>query len=344
MGDADPVFLTGATGFIGSHVLDALLDAGYPVRALVRGEPGRLGSRPGVTPVSGDLARPGALTRELDGCRYLVHVAAHYSFAPRDAEVIRRVNVAGTTGLMEAARIAGVERAVVTSSSGVVGPARNGRPATEEDFAPPHRSAGAGLGYHDSKVEEEWAVWAARVPAVEVLPTAPVGPRDAAPTPTGQMVLDALHGRMVVSVRGGMNLVPVEDVAQGHVLALERGRLGERYLLGGEDWDLHRIFSYLAALGGHRAPRFQVPHRLVMAEARIDDARSRVMGSVPRVPLEGARMSGQDWYAGSERAQRELGWRAGPVEAALRRAAAWYQGRASTDGRRGRSAPAGPRW
>jgi len=160
MGDGRaPVFLTGATGFIGSHVLDALLDAGYPVRALVRGEPGRLGSRPGVTPVSGDLARPGALTRELDGCRYLVHVAAHYSFAPRDAEVIRRVNVAGTTGLLEAARIAGVERAVVTSSSGVVGPARNGRPATEEDFAPPHRSAGAGLGYHDSKVEEEWAVW-----------------------------------------------------------------------------------------------------------------------------------------------------------------------------------------
>lgn len=327
-----PVFLTGATGFVGGHVLDALLDAGYPVRALVRGDPGRLPPRPGLTPVAGDLRRPGALTASLDGCRYLMHVAARYSFAPRDVPLIRTVNVLGTAGLLEAARLAGVERAVVTSSSAVIGPAREGRPATEEDSAPPHRSSPSGLRYHDSKVEQEWAVLASRLPALEVLPTAPVGPGDAVPTPTGRMVLDALTGRMLATARGGMNLVPVEDVARGHVLALERGRPGERYLLAGEDWELHRIFSFLAALGGHRPPRVRVPQRLIVLLGRMDDARSGLVGAVPRVPLEGARMSGQHWYADSRRARLELGWRAGPVEDALRRAAAWYQPRVSTVG------------
>lgn len=325
MGGPDPVFLTGATGFVGAHVLDALLATGYPVRALVRGDPARLKARPGLTAVAGDLLRPGELTAALDGCRHLVHVAAHYSFAPRDADLMRRVNVLGTAGLLEAARLAGVERAVVTSSSGVVGPARDGRPATEADSAPPHPMKGGGLSYHDSKVEQEWAAWAARLPVVEVLPTAPVGPGDRAPTPTGRMVRDALTGRMPATVRGGgLNLVPVEDVARGHVLALERGRPGERYLLAGEDWDLDRIFAFLATLGGHAAPRVQLPHRLVVALARLDDARCRVTGGVPRIPLHGARMSGQRWFASSARAGRELDWYPGPVEAALRRAAAWF--------------------
>jgi dihydroflavonol-4-reductase len=278
-----------------------------------------------LTPVVGDLQRPGALTGELDGCRYLVHVAAHYSFAPRDAELIRRVNVVGTAGLLEAARVAGVERAVVTSSSAVVGPVRDGRPATEDDSAPPHRSSGTALGYHDSKVEQEWAVQASRLPAVEVLPTAPVGPGDAAPTPTGRMVRDVLTGRMPAPVRGGLHLVPVEDVARGHVLALQHGRPGERYLLAGEDWDLDRIFAFLAGLGGHPPPRLHLPHRLVLVLALVDDARSRLLGTVPRIPLDGARMSGQLWYASSDRAEQELGWRPGSVEAALRRAAAWFQ-------------------
>lgn len=307
-------------------MLGALLEAGHPVRALVRGAPERLAPRAGLTAVSGDLLRPGALTAALDGCRYLVHVAAHYSFAPRDADRIRRVNVLGTAGLLEAAHLAGVERAVVTSSSAVVGPARDGRPATEEDLAPAHRAArpGLGLGYHDSKVEQEWEVIASRLPAVLLLPTAPVGPGDAVPTPTGRMVRDALRGRMPATVRGGMNLVPVEDVARAHVLALGQGRTGERYLLAGEDWDLDRIFAFLARLGGYAPPRLHLPHRLVVGLALLDDARSRLLGAVPRVPLDGARMSGQRWYASGERARRELGWEAGSVETALRRAAAWF--------------------
>ncbi|MGH7921355.1 MAG: NAD-dependent epimerase/dehydratase family protein, partial [Candidatus Dormibacteraceae bacterium] len=306
-------------------VRDALLTAGYPVRALVRGDPGRLPRRPGLTPLAGDLLRPGELAWAIEGCRHLVHVAAQYSFAPRDAASMERVNVLGTAGLLEAARLAGVERAVLTSSSAVVGPARGGRPASEEDSAPERARGRGGLGYHESKIEQERAAFAARLPVVEVLPTAPVGPRDGIPTPTGQMLLDVLTGRMPASVQGGMNLVPVEDVARGHLLALERGRSGERYLLGGEDWELDRLFAVVARLAGRRAPRLHLPHRLVLALAQLDDLRCRVGGAVPRIPLEGARMSGEHMYASSERAARELGWRAGSVEAALERAAAWFR-------------------
>lgn len=318
--DRAPVFLTGATGFVGGHVLNALLDAGYPVRALVRGMPERWPD--GVTPVVGDLLQPGDLARSMDGCRYVVHVAALYSFAPRDRPTIRKVNVDGCASLLEAARVAGVEKAVVTSSSAAVGPARGGRPATELD----HPRAGHGVGgYHDSKVEQEVAALAARVPVVLVLPTAPVGPGDAKPTPTGGIVLDFLNGRMPATVRGGMNLVPVEDVARGHVLALEKGWPGERYLLGGENLTLDDVFARLADVSDRRAPRLHLPHRLVLALAAVDELRCLVTGGTPRVPLEGARMSCEYMYADSGKAARDLGWWPGPVPDALARAADWYR-------------------
>ncbi|HEX5506808.1 MAG TPA: NAD-dependent epimerase/dehydratase family protein [Thermomicrobiales bacterium] len=318
----DTVFLTGGTGFIGGHVLRALLAAGYRVRALVRGEGDRLPALDGCVPVHGDLERPGPLARELAGCRYLVHVASLYSFAPRDRARAWTTNVAGCRGLLEAARVAGVERAVVTSSSSTVGPAVGGRPATEDD----HVAHLDGLSaYHASKVAEEREALAARVPVVLVLPTAPVGPGDWKPTPTGRMVLDFLRGRMFASVAGGLNLVAVEDVARAHVLALERGRVGERYLVGGENLTFAQIWGLLAGLTGRPAPRMQIPHTLALSLAWADEARCRALGSQPAIPLEGARMARHYMYVGDEKARRELAHRPAPVGDALGRAVDWYR-------------------
>lgn len=315
------MFLTGATGFVGSYVLDALVQAGYPVRLLLRGMPERWPEVAGVTPVVGDLLHPGELVASLRGCRYLMHVAALYSFRPRERELVWRTNVEGCAGLLEAARIAGVEKAVVTSSSAAVGPARNGRPATESDWLVGlHRH-----DYHGSKAEQELVALSARVPVVLVLPTAPVGPGDRRPTPTGDIVLDFMRGQVGVTIRGGMNLVPVEDVARGHVLALERGWPGERYLLGGENLSFDEIFGLLARLSGRRAPRRHLPHGALMALAYADELRCRTLGGRPRVPLEGARMAGELMYADSSRAAQELGWWAGPVASALERAMRWYR-------------------
>ena len=316
----DQVFLTGATGFIGSHVLSALLESGYRVRALVRSSPEGLERYSECTPVVGDLEQPGALVPDLRGCRYLVHVAAVYSFTPRDRARLRKVNVLGTAGILEAARIAGVEKAVVTSSSATVGPAPPGRLTTEDDNAADDSS-----GYHHSKVEQERAALAARMPALLVLPTAPVGPNDSRPTPTGQMIVDFMRGRIFATLKGGLNLVPVEDVARGHVLALERGRPRERYLLGGENLSLSRIFETLAAITRRPPPQRHLPYGIALAAGWADELRCRALGSRPLVPIEGVRMAQQNMWCSSQKAADELGWSAGPVTPALERAIRWYQ-------------------
>ncbi len=321
-GTVDEVFLTGATGFIGSHVLRALLGSGYRVRALVRGSPDRLPALEGCTPVPGDLDRPGALARRMEGCRYLVHVAALYSFAPSERRRVWATNVAGCRGVLEAAWIAGIERAVVTSSSSAVGPARDGGLATEEDRV---EVEGGISAYHGSKVEEERVALAARVPVVLVLPTAPVGPGDRRPTPTGRMVLDFARGRIPAYVEGGMNLVAVEDVARAHVLALERGRPRERYIVGGEDLSFEQIWRTLAELTGRSAPWLRIPHGLAVSLAWADELRCRLTGAQPAIPLEGARMARHLMYASSEKARRELGYEPSPVRDALARAVEWYR-------------------
>jgi dihydroflavonol-4-reductase len=317
----DEVFLTGATGFIGGHVVDALLEEGYAVRALVRG-PGRLPSRAGLSQVSGDVTRAGELVAAMRGCRLLIHCAGAYSFAPGDRARMRATNVAGTAGILEAARLAGVERAVVTSSSATVGPARGGRPATEDDHADAHGDS----AYHDSKIAAERAALAARLPAVLVLPTAPVGPRDWKPTPTGAALLTFLRGRVVASVNGGINLVDVRDVARAHVAALERGEPRRRYLVGGENLSFDELWSRLGAISGRRAPRRRMPHALALAAAIADEARCRVIrGAQPVVPLEGVRMARHHMYVASRRAADELGVTAGGVDPALDAAVRWYR-------------------
>ncbi len=273
--------------------------------------------------VEGDVRRAGELVRAMDGCRYLIHCAALYSFAPRDRAVLRAVNVGGTASMLEAARIAGIERAVVTSSSATVGPARNGKPATEADMAPPAH----GSAYHLSKLEQERAAIAARVPVVLLLPTAPVGPGDWKPTPTGRLVLDFARGRMMARPSaGGLNLVAVEDIARAHVAALERGGASERYLAGGENLSFDEVWDMLAEVTGRPAPRWRVPHGVALSAAYVDEMRCRLQPrAVPAVPLEGVRMSRERMYVDSAKAARELGYRAGSVRDALARAVAWYR-------------------
>jgi dihydroflavonol-4-reductase len=306
------VFLTGGSGFIGSHVARALRQAEYRIRALVRTDSGTqrirqaLGGEDGWRPVIGDLLHPGELVGPMRGCRWLVHVAALYSFTPQQRPLIRRTNVSGTAGLMEAARIAGIEKVVMTSSS-----------ATTE--------AGLSGTYHTSKAEQERVALAAQIPVVFVLPTAPVGPGDWKPTPTGKMIVDFLKGRIFGSVNGGMNVVNVEDVARAHVLALQRGRPGERYTIGGENLTFEQLWARLAAISRRRAPGLRVPHALAIGMAAVDELRSRLLGQPQLVPLEGARLARRFMYADPFPAQRELGYEPGSVDEGLRQAVAWYR-------------------
>lgn len=318
----DLVFLTGATGFVGGHILEALLRNGYPVRALARREGTSLTPTDGCSVVHGDVRAPGELVAAMRGCRYLVHAAAMYSFTPRDRAEVRDVNVRGTRGILEAARIAGVERAVVTSSSAAVGPAPPGGVATEARWADASHATSA---YHSSKVLQERTALRANLPVVTVLPTAPIGPRDRRPTPTGRMVLDVVAGRMWGTLGGGMNVVDVADVAAAHVLALERGTPGERYLAGGANLTLAQVFALIARAAGAAAPRLRVPDAVALSVAALDEARCRVTGAEPRVPLEGARMGRLRMHVSSDKAQRELGYRASPVAPAVERAVAWYR-------------------
>jgi dihydroflavonol-4-reductase len=303
MARGDRVFLTGATGFVGPHVLRELTGAGYAVRALARSR-----QQDNTTEwVEGDLLNVGGFARSLRGCRHLIHCAALYSFAPRDRAEIRHVNVEGTASLMLAAHLAGVERAVLTSSSATIDHAHG--------------------AYHRSKLEQERAAFASRVPVIALLPTAPVGPGDRKPTPTGKLVLDFARGKIVAKAPGdgGMNLVAVEDVARAHVAALERGRIGERYLIGGENLSMDEIWQMLSEITGRPMPARRAPYGLALAAGHLDDLRCRLTGATPAVPLEGVRMSRARMYADSSKAERDLGYAASPVRAALERAVAWYR-------------------
>lgn len=323
--EGDEVFLTGATGFIGRHVLDALLAAGYRVRALVRPTSRALPPLAGLEQTPGDLLRPGDLAHHMAGCRYLVHVAALYAFAPHQRRDIWATNVRGCAAVLEAARIAGVERAVVTSSSATVGPARGARPADEGDWAP--EEADGVSAYHHSKIEQERVALAARVPTVLVLPTAPIGPGDWKPTPTGKMVVDFMRGRMFASLGGGLNVAPVEDVARAHVLALRLGQPRARYLVGGENLSLAELWRRLAMICGRKAPTHRVPYALALTLGWADELRCRITPGVatPVAPLEGVRMARHNMFVRCERAKTELGYTPTPVTDALERAVRWYR-------------------
>lgn len=317
--------VTGATGFVGSHVVRHLVEQGSPVRALVRPSSNRslLDGLP-VEFIAGDLRDPESLDRACRGAGSVFHVAADYRLWAADPNEIYQSNVVGTRNLIEAARRAGVERFVYTSTVATLAVPRPGPLPNEETEARLEEMIGH---YKRSKyLAEQEAMRAAEsgFPIVIVNPTTPVGPGDAKPTPTGRIIVDFLRGRMPAYVDTGLNWVAVEDVAAGHLLAAKRGQVGHRYILGHRNMTLKEILDALAAITGRRAPRVRLPHAVAYMAGLADTIVSRVRGREPQIPLDGVRMSRHRMFVDSSRAMRELGFVPGPVEAALERAVRWY--------------------
>ncbi len=319
-------FVTGGTGFVGAHVVRALLRRGRTVRCLVRSSSrlSNLEELP-IEVVAGDVTDPASLSRAMAGARTVFHCAADYRLAARDPREIYAANVQGTENVLAAASEVGAERVVYTSSVGALGLTRDGRPGNEETPVDPRTLIGH---YKKSKhraerVAEEWA--AKGLPVVIVNPSTPVGEMDIKPTPTGQMIVDFVNGRMPAYVETGLNLVDVRDVAEGHALAAEKGRVGEKYILGNRDMTLKEIFDALSRLTGIPSPGVRLPHWVPLAAAAVDTVASRLTGRPPRVPLEGARMARHTMYFDAGKAVRELGLPQTPVEEALGRAVAWFR-------------------
>jgi len=319
------VFLTGATGFVGANLARLLLAEGYQVRALVRPSSSRAVLRDlDLEFVEGDLLAPD-LAALMQGCAVLFHVAAHYSLWQRDRQLLEQSNVLGTRNILAAARAAGVERTVYTSSVAAIGVRPGGRAADESYQSPPERLIGA---YKQSKY---WAEQEARQAAaagqdvVIVNPSTPIGPWDSKPTPTGETILRFLRGQMPAYVNTGLNFIDVRDVARGHLLALEKGRSGERYILGHQNWTLAEFLGHLGAIAGRPAPQRQVPLWLPLAIAWVDERWLAPLGKTPSVPLDGVRMAAQTMYYDASKARRKLGLPQSPLLAALKAAVDWFQ-------------------
>ncbi|MBN8926975.1 MAG: NAD-dependent dehydratase [Rhodospirillales bacterium 69-11] len=319
--------VTGATGFVGSAVARVLAARGHALRLMTRATSDRR-NLAGLDAeiVVGDLTDPASLARAVAGCRTLFHVAADYRLWVPDPREMLRANVDGSVAILRAAAAAGVERAVYTSSVAALGqigdgtPADETTPAQEEDFV--------GI-YKRSKYLAENAVRAlARdegVPVVIVNPAAPVGPRDVKPTPTGKMILDAAAGRMPAYIETGLNLVHVDDVAEGHVLALERGRIGERYILGGENLSLRDILYLVSDVAGSRKPLLRLPEAVVWPIATVMEGLARTTGIPPLMTRDHLKMARKKMFYTSAKAEAELGYHARPVREAVEDAVAWFR-------------------
>jgi dihydroflavonol-4-reductase len=322
----DLAFVTGATGFVGSAVARALAAAGFRVRALVR----RNSSRANLDGLSiefaeGDMRDAAAVRSAASGARYVFHVAADYRLWASDPEEIMRANVEGTRVVMEAAAAAGAERIVYTSSVATLKPFPDGKPADEARPLSEDEAIGA---YKKSKVAAERLVEAMvkdGLPAVIVNPSAPIGPRDRRPTPTGRLIVEAASGRIPAFVDTGLNLVHVDDVAAGHLLAARKGRIGERYILGGEDMTLAELLARIARLVGRTPPRISLPRWPIYPIAFAAEAMARLTGREPFVTVDGLRMSEYLMYFTSAKAERELGYKPRPAEDGIRDAIDWFR-------------------
>jgi dihydroflavonol-4-reductase len=320
--------ITGATGFVGSAVVRQLIQAGHSVRALIRaGSDLRNLAGLELETVTGDLTDSPSLDRALAGCSILFHVAADYRLWASRPKEIYDVNVTGTRNIMAAAGRAGVSRIVYTSSVATLGLTRNGTPADENTPVSLTDMVG---DYKRSKFLAEAEVKRLAddeaLPVVIVNPSTPVGPRDIKPTPTGRIIVDAASGRMPAYVDTGLNLVHVDDVAAGHLLALERGKIGERYVLGAVNLSLKEILAEIAAVVGRKPPRVRLPHNLVLPVAYLSEAWARVTGGdEPRVTVVGVRLAKKKMFFTAEKAERVLRFKPRPIQEALRDAVAWFQ-------------------
>lgn len=317
-----PALVTGASGFLGWHVAQALRKRGIPVRALVRRPEAVKDLDAEIVP--GDLRDAEAVRRAASGCGLVFHVAADYRLWVQRPREMYESNVGGTRHVLEAARAAGAERIVYTSTVGCIGFVEGGL----GDETTPVSLADMTGHYKRSKwLAEQEALAAARqgLPVVIVNPTAPVGAHDVKPTPTGQTILDFLRGRMPAYVDTGLNIVDAADAAEGHWLACERGRTGERYILGGENLTLKQILDLLSKISGLPAPRLRLPWAVAFAAAAVDTARARLTGKPPRAPLDAVRMARKKMWVTHAKAERELGYRPAPAETALRHAVEWFR-------------------
>lgn len=315
--------VTGATGFLGWHVARRLLDRGYPVRLLVR-DPARVRELGGADVWIGDLRDPDSLRRAATGCGLVYHVAADYRLWARHSREMYESNVAGTRNMLEAAREAGVERCVYTSTVGCIGIPPGGvgdetQPVSLEEIKGAYKRS----KFLAERVALEFA--GAGFPVVIVNPTAPVGDHDAKPTPTGRIVTDYLRRRMPAYLDTGLNLVDAGDTAEGHLLACEKGRIGERYILGSENLTLRQIFERLERISGIAAPRVRIPYALAYAAGLATTGWARVAGSEPRAPLDGVKMARKKMWVTHRKASEELGFTPGPAEIGLRRAVDWFR-------------------
>jgi len=316
------VLVTGASGFLGWHVARLLCERGYIVRTLVR-RASRVDGIP-VEPVTGDLRDAESVRRAADGCGLVFHLAADYRLWARNPHELYESNVEGTRNVLEAASRAGVERVIYTSTVGCIGiPHDTG---IGDESTPVTLDAMAG-DYKRSKflaeqVAREYA--AQGLPVVIVNPTAPIGDHDVKPTPTGQIVLDFLNGNMPAFIDTGLNVVDVRDVALGHLQACERGRIGERYILGSENLTLAQILEALARITGRRAPKVRLPYAVAYGAGMASTAWAGLTGKPPRVPMDAVRMARKKMWVSHEKARRELGYEPGPAETALQRAVEWF--------------------
>ncbi|MER2519658.1 MAG: hopanoid-associated sugar epimerase [Bdellovibrionales bacterium] len=329
MSSSHLMFLTGATGFVGSAVARLLLAKGHSLRALARRGSDRrnlAGLQGALEVVEGDLGQPESYAAALEGCQALFHVAADYRIWVPDAAAMNKINVEGTKALMSRALEAGVERIVYTSSVAALGINKDGTPSREDT---PVRFTDMVGTYKRSKflAEEEVRrmIREEALPAVIVNPSTPIGPRDIKPTPTGRVIVEAALGRMPAYVDTGLNIAHVDDVAMGHLLAYERGQVGERYILGGENLGLGEILALVASQTGRKAPTVKLPRELIYPMAFVAELVARVTGREPFVTLDGLKMAKKKMYFSSAKAHKALGYQARPARLAIADALAWFR-------------------